>query len=328
MTSRERLAAYGAWAAVCFFWGTTYLAIRVGLESFPPTLFAGMRFLVAGTVLFLVMWRLRGARLPVGREWIDIALVGLALLGVGNGMVVWAEQWVSSGMAALLVATSPFWVAGLERMQPGGERVSAGALAGMLLGFCGIALLVAPEFFGTQVNWHFLLGVVAVQVACVSWTGGSVYAKRRGSGVQPMMNAGLQMLFAGAALTLVGTVLGEWGAFRVSPRSVGALAYLVVFGSIVAYGSYTYAIEKLPLSVVSTYSYINPVIAVILGWAVLSEPLGWRVGVAAFVILAGVALVKTSPRKLASGAARLLKRRRARSGENEQDVIPSATQSC
>lgn len=323
MTSREKLAAYGAWAAVCFFWGTTYLAIRLGLESFPPMLFAGMRFLIAGTILFLVMWRLRGARLPVGREWLDIAVVGLLLLGIGNGAVVWAEQWVSSGMAALLVATSPFWVAALERTQRGGERVGATALCGMLLGLGGIVLLVAPELFETRLDWRYLAGIVAVQIGCFTWTAGSIYSKRRPSGVSPMMSAALQMLCAGTALTLTGTVAGEWSAFQLSLPAAGALLYLVVFGSIVAYGSYIYAIEKLPLTVVSTYSYINPVIAVLLGWAVLSEPLNWRVGVAAGVILGGVALVKTSPKALASAW------RRWRSGRaGRAEPIGSATQSC
>ncbi len=298
LAGREKLAAYGAWAAVCFFWGTTYLGIRIGLESFPPMLFAGVRFLTAGVVLFLVMSRQRNVRLPVGREWFDLAIVGLLLLGIGNGIVVLAEQWISSGTAALLVATSPFWVAGLERTQKGGERVGLRALTGMLIGFAGLALLVAPQLFGTSVSGYFLLGVIGLQVGCLAWSVGSMYAKRRPSGVAPLMAAAVQMLYAGIALTLVGTFVGEWGAVRVSGRSLGALAYLIVFGSIVAYGSYTYAIQKLPLSLVTTYSYINPIIAVLLGWLVLSEPLGWRVLLAAATILCGVALVKTSPKEL------------------------------
>jgi drug/metabolite transporter (DMT)-like permease len=296
MTSRERLAAYGAWAAVCFFWGTTYLAIRVGLETLTPMLFAGVRFLIAGGVLFLVMRGQQNVRLPAGREWLDLGLVGLLLLGVGNGMVVWAEQYVSSGMAALLVATSPFWVAGLETLRKDGERVGAWSLAGMLIGFAGIALLVAPHVLGESAGVYTLWGVLALQVGCLAWTAGSVYAKGRPTGVHPLMGAAVQMLVAGAALTLLGTGLGEWGTISLSGRSLAALAYLIVFGSIVAYGAYTYAIQKLPLSVVSTYAYINPVIAVILGWLVLGEALDWRVWVAMTVILGGVVLVKAGPR--------------------------------
>ena len=293
MTGREKLLAYGSWAAVCVFWGTTYLAIRVGLETLTPMLFGGLRFLVAGTVLLAFM-RWRGARLPRGREWFEVSLVGLLLLGVGNGVVVWAEQWIPSGMAALLVATSPFWVAGAEMLVRDGERVGRTAVAGMLIGFGGLALLVAPQIFGATLDARYLLGVVALQIGCASWSGGSVYAKRHQTRVKPLMSAAVQMLVAGAALTLVGTVKGEWATFHFSPRTFGAFAYLVVFGSLVAYSAYTYAIQNLPLSLVSTYSYVNPVIAVLLGWLLLGEPMGWRVIGATVIILCGVALVKAA----------------------------------
>jgi drug/metabolite transporter (DMT)-like permease len=303
MARREKIAAYGAWAAVCFFWGTTYLAIRVGLETMPPMLFAGTRFLIAGTIVLAFMWGWKGARLPRGREWFDLSVVGLMLLGVGTGLVVWAEQWVPSGPAALLVATSPFWVAGLERARHDGERTGRRALLGMLTGFVGLVLLVAPGLFGASLNGHYVLGMLALQVACASWSAGSVYAKHHQTQVTPMMSAAVQMLVAGVALTLIGTVASEWSAVRFSARSLTAFAYLVVFGSIVAYGSYTYAIQKLPLSIVSTYSYINPLIAVLLGWLVLSEPLGWRVIAATSIILGGVALVKSAPKHLPIASA-------------------------
>lgn len=308
MTSREKFAAYAAWAAVCFFWGTTYLAIRIGLETFPPMLFAGLRFVIAGSVLYFIMARQRQARLPVGREWIDMSVVGLLLLGVGTGAVVWAEQSVTSGMAALLVATSPFWVTGLERFQKGGERVGMSALVGMLIGFGGLALLVAPDLFGAQLDGRFVMGILVIQLGCAAWSAGSVYAKHRPTGVSPLMSAAIQMLVAGVALSLVGTLAGEWSVVRVSGRSLGALLYLIVFGSIVAYSSYTYAMQKLPLSIVTTYSYINPVIAVLLGALVLGEPLGWRVVAAMLIILSGVALVKSSPKQLLA-ALRKAKRR-------------------
>ena len=302
---REKLGAYGAWAAVCFFWGTTYLAIAVGLESFQPTLFAGLRFVVAGGLLFFVMSRQRGARLPIGREWLDLGVIGLMLLGVGNGAVVWAEQWVPSGMAALLVATSPFWAAALERLQKDGERVGVRGLLGMAVGFGGLAMLVGPQLFGGALNGRYLLGVVIIQVGCFFWQAGSVYAKWRPTGVSPLMASAVQMLWAGLALTLAGTLAGEWSGMRFSARSAGALLYLIVFGSIVAYSAYMYAIQKLPLPLVSTYSYVNPLVALALGWLVLSEPLGWYEGGAALVILLGVALVKTSPKDLALLLARL-----------------------
>ena len=312
MKGREKFGAYGAWAAVCFFWGTTYLAIRVGLESFPPTLFAGLRFVVAGVVLFFVMARQRNARLPLGREWFDLGVVGLMLLGVGNGAVVWAEQWVPSGMAALLVATSPFWAAALARVQGDGERVGLRGLLGMAVGFGGLAMLIGPQLFGAELNGKYLLGVFIIQVGCFFWQAGSVYAKRRPTGVSPLMASSVQMLWAGVILTLVGTLAGEWGAMRFSARGAGALLYLVVFGSIVAYSAYMYAIQKLPLALVSTYSYVNPLVALVLGWLVLSEPLGWREGGAALVILLGVALVKTSPKEIAQLVSRLRHSREAK----------------
>jgi drug/metabolite transporter (DMT)-like permease len=309
--SREKFGAYGAWAAVCFFWGTTYLAIAVGLETMPPTLFAGLRFVIAGVALFLVMSRQRGARLPIGREWFDLGVIGLMLLGVGNGAVVWAEMWVPSGMAALLVATSPFWAAALERVQKDGERVGARGLLGMAIGFGGLALLVGPQLFGAELNGKYVLGVVIIQVGCFFWQAGSAYAKARPTGVSPLMAASVQMLWAGAALTLAGTLAGEWSAMSFSARSVGALVYLVVFGSIVAYSAYMYAIRVLPLPLVSTYSYVNPLVALALGWFVLSEPMGWRELGGALVILLGVALVKTSPKDLALLVARLRRGREA-----------------
>lgn len=322
---REKLGAYGAWAAVCFFWGTTYLAIAVGLESFQPTLFAGLRFIIAGGVLFFVMSRQQGARLPIGREWFDLGVVGLMLLGVGNGAVVWAEKWVPSGMAALLVATSPFWAAALERFQKGSERIGLRGLLGMAVGFGGLALLVGPQLFGTELNGKYVLGVVIIQVGCFFWQAGSAYAKLRPVGVSPLMASAIQMLWAGVVLTLVGTLVGEWSGMSFSARSAGALLYLVVFGSIVAYSAYMYAIQKLPLPLVSTYSYVNPLVALVLGWLILSEPLGWREVGAALVILFGVALVKTSPKDVAHLIARL---RRGRSASPRDDCQTRITRSA
>lgn len=301
MTGREKIGAYAAWLAVCFFWGTTYLAIRIGLETMPPMLFAGLRFLAAGSLLFplVYLWLRRrdgAVQLPRGREWIDLSVVALMLLGVGNGVVVWAEQWISSGLAALLVATGPFWVALLERIQPDGERAGKRAVAGMLVGFAGLMLLVAPDLMNANLGGYYLLGIVALQLGCASWSAGSVYAKHHPARVAPLLAAAVQMIVAGVALTLVGTLAGEWPRVQFNTRTLSAFLYLMFFGSIVAYGSFTYALQKLPLSLVSTYSYINPVIAVLLGWLLLAEPLGWRILLGTAVILGGVALVKTAPK--------------------------------
>jgi drug/metabolite transporter (DMT)-like permease len=321
ISSRENFKPLAAWAAVCFFWGTTYLAIRVGLETLPPVLFAGLRFLTAGALLFVIVRLWSGARLPKGREWFDQSVVGLSLLGLGNGLVVWAEQWVPSGPAALLVATSPFWVMGVERFLRQGERLHGRAVAGLLIGFGGLALLVAPNLYGTTAaGGTYLWGMLALQAACASWSIGSVYAKHHPTGVRPLMGAAIQMLIAGAAMTLLGAILGEWHEVHFSARSFGAFAYLIVFGSIVAYGSYTYAVQKLPLSLVSTYSYINPVIAVLLGWLVLGEALGWRVMTAMLIILCGVMLVKSGRGRL----SRKLAGRKSSLPEEERKVLRAA----
>jgi drug/metabolite transporter (DMT)-like permease len=295
----DKLAPYAAWLAVCVLWGTTYLAIRVGLETLQPMLFAGLRFLSAGLLLFGFARFIKRERLPQGREWLDLAIVGILLLVIGNGLVIWSEQWLTSGMAALLVATSPFWVAGFELLDRKGERLTLRALVGMLIGFGGLLLLVAPDLYGFAGGIQYLAGIIAVQIACAGWSGGSVYAKRRGLKVSPLMGSALQMLIAGVILTAGATARGEMSGLQFSGRSAAAFGYLVIFGSIIAFGCYTYAVQTLPLSLVSTYSYVNPVIAVLLGWVILSEPLGWRVIISTTIILAGVALVKTAPKRRA-----------------------------
>jgi drug/metabolite transporter (DMT)-like permease len=237
--------------------------------------------------------------MPQRREWLDLAIVGILLLVIGNGLVVWSEQWLTSGMAALLVATSPFWVAGFELLNRNGERLTFRSFLGMLIGFGGLLLLVAPDLYGFAGGMQYLVGIIAVQVACAGWSGGSVYAKGKGFKVSPLMGSALQMLIAGVILTAGATAKGELSGLYFSGRSAAAFAYLVVFGSIVAFGCYTYAVQTLPLSLVSTYSYVNPVIAVVLGWAILGEPLGWRVVLSTSIILAGVALVKTAPKRRA-----------------------------
>jgi drug/metabolite transporter (DMT)-like permease len=309
MTKRESSLAYGAWTAVCIFWGTTYLAIRIGLESLPPFLFSGLRFFAAGALLMgLLKAFKRDERLPQAREWARLWVIGTMVLGVSNGIVVWAEQWIPSGVVALLVAVAPFWFVGLERLADGGERVSVKNLIGILIGFGGLILLVAPSLTGATLDHRYLVGVVALQVGCLSWVGGSVWGKHHPSGVSPLMGAAAQMLAAGVMATLFGTLLNEWPRLHFTPRSAGAFVYLIFFGSIVGYGSYTYALQKLPTSFVSLYAYINPVIAVLLGWAVLRERLGWREIAAAAVILGGVAIVKSPDfrrRKSAEFRARL-----------------------
>ena len=283
-----------AWITVCLVWGTTYLAIRIALESIPPLLMAAMRYSAAGAILAFVL-RARGERLPDARAWPSLVLLGILLLGFGTGGVVWAEQTVPSGMTAVLVATSPFWLTGFDVMF-GGERLTARRWIGLLVGFGGIVALVWPELEVGPNRRAFLTGVVAAQIACIGWAIGSLYARRRGHGRARTENvlatAAFEMLFGGLALYAAAAVHGEYAALTFTPRTAMALGYLIVFGAVIGFAAYAYALKHLPVATTSLYAYVNPVIAVALGTVLLGEPFSARMGVAAAIVLTGMALVK------------------------------------
>jgi drug/metabolite transporter (DMT)-like permease len=302
MTRRAAVLAYGAWAAVCFFWGTTYLAIRVAVEELPPVLFAGSRFVVAGAVMFMIC-RALGHVAPRGRALLDQALVGLALVTVANGIVVWAEQYVPSGLTAVIVAMLPFWMAAIQAVLPRGERIGVRGLLGLVIGFAGLVVLVWPALAGAAVDTTTLVASLLLQVGCLSWAAGSIYSTRRVSGSSPLMNAAVQMLAGGAVTTIAGLAIGEGSAFVFSQRSFTAFAYLVVFGSLVGYGAYAYALAHLPSAFVSLYAYVNPVVAVALGWLLLDERVDARTIAATAMILGGVAIVKSPKRRPAKEPA-------------------------
>ena len=287
--------AYVAWAIVCVVWGTTYLAIRICLETVPPLLMGGLRFVTAGTVLMAIL-ALRGERLPGPAAWPSLAILGLCMLGFGNGGVVWAEQTVPSGLTAVLVATSPFWMVGLDALVPPREPLTPRRVLGLVVGFAGIVMLVWPEIrFGG--GRGFLIGVISAQIACVGWAVGSAYSRRRGHGEAKHENvlatAAFEMLFGGIGLLVAGLATHEASQLTFNARTASALAYLIVFGAIGGFTAYAYALKHLPVATVSLYAYINPVIAVVLGTLILKEPFNARMGVAAAVVLAGMMLVKT-----------------------------------
>ena len=293
---RDRALAYAAFAVVCIVWGTTYLAIRIAVRTIPPFLLTGIRFTIAGVVL-LVLARSRGERIPRARGVLaEVALVGLLLIGLGNFAVAWSEQWVPSGIAALLVATAPFWAALLERARPGGERLDVRRTIGMLIGFVGVAMLVTPRGAGGAFDRHFLIGAIAVQIGCMSWQYGTVRGKYNLTSVPPLMSSALQMLCGGIVLLFFGLVSGETSNFTATREGLAALAYLTIFGSILAYTSYVYAVTKIRTTNMALYAYINPLVAVILGWLILGERLTWVSIAAMCVILGGVALVQTGGR--------------------------------
>jgi drug/metabolite transporter (DMT)-like permease len=238
--------------------------------------------------------KIRGERIPTDtRTLANLALIGLLMVGVGNLAVVWAEQWVPSGLAALLVATAPFWMAIIELFRRSGERVSMRGGIGMFIGFVGVALLVSPGISGSW-SLNFVLGALAIQVGGACWQLGSAHAKYNLAHVPLMSSAALQMLFGGLIVTVAGLAIGEAPRFALNPRTLAAMIYLTIFGSIIAYSAYVFALAHLRTTVTALYAYVNPVVAVFLGWLVLSEPLTAKSIGAMVVILAGVALVQTA----------------------------------
>jgi drug/metabolite transporter (DMT)-like permease len=289
--------------SVCLIWGTTYLAIRVALETVPPALLGGLRYTIAGAVLALLLLA-RGERLPGRVHWRGLALLGFLMIGLGNGGVIWAEQWVPSGIAAVVVAASPFWMTGIEAVLPGGDRISSRALVGLMLGFAGILLLVWPDLRADgDLGRRFAVGVVALQIACVGWALGSSYSRRHAREENALSAAALQMIFGGVFMLIAATVRGEWSALTFTTRTAAAQLYLIVFGSLAGYSAYVYALKYLPISTVSLYAYVNPVIAVILGTLLLGEPFGWRVVGASAVVFSGIAVVRWSGRVRFGGRA-------------------------
>ena len=289
---RERKLALIAWFAVCLIWGTTYLGIRISLESMPPMLMGGLRWTAAGGALAIYM-AVRGERWPRGAALRDAVLLGFLMLVLGNGGVVWAELYVPSGLAAVIVASSPFWMAGVEAFRADGERMTLRKALGLAVGFCGIVLLVWPELArGGAGGRQFVLGVIALQIACLGWSVGSSYSKRHGRSENVFSATAAQMLAGGVMMLALGTARGEWSALSFTTRSTAAFVYLSTIGAIGGFVAYTYALRHLPVSLVSLYAYINPMIAVALGVAVLGEPFTSRMAIAAALVLGGVAIVR------------------------------------
>ena len=283
--------AYLAFVTVCVIWGTTYLGITVALETVPVLLVAGLRWMFAGVVMSALMLA-TGRGLPRPALWGPLLLLGFLMNVVGNGFVVYAQQYVASGLTAVLIATTPFWSALVERLLPNGERFSTRALTGLALGFIGIVVLVWPEMTnGGAGGRAFIGGVIAIQLACVGWVVGTSYARRHELGDNPFRSTALQMVFSGTMLLAAATWNGDWAHLSFTPRTIAAMIYLSIAGSLVAYSAYIYAIQHLPLSLVSLYAYINPIIAVTLGTLLLSEPFSTRIAVSAALVLVGTWIV-------------------------------------
>jgi drug/metabolite transporter (DMT)-like permease len=297
MSARERKLAYIAWITICVVWGTTYLAIRVALESLPVALLAGMRWTAAGLVLMLLLPAF-GEHIPPRRLWRSIAIVGFLMNVLGNGLLVWSQQYVASGLAAVVVAMVPFWSVIVEALSARGERLTRYTLAGVAAGFAGILVLVWPALtFGGPDGRMFVAGILAMQVGAIAWAIGTSYTKRNSLGATPLASSALQMVFSGTILMLIGTALGEWGQVAFTARTLTAMIYLTLAGSVVGYTAYVYALKYLPVSTVSLYAYVNPIIAVVLGSLVLSEPFSARILIAAALVFGGIAVVQMAPKR-------------------------------
>jgi drug/metabolite transporter (DMT)-like permease len=282
---------------VCFFWGTTYLAIRMSLETFPPILLVSLRYIIAGAITLGFAFA-KGLYLPRGRDLAAACFSGVLVLGVGNGALAISETMIASGLAGLIISMQPFWMVGFDALLPGGERLHAPTIGGMLLGLAGACLLVTPDLGPNAANHNLLTGFVVLQIAMAGWSFGSIYQLRKSGMAHPIVAGGVQQLAAG--LVLLPLALAIPGApLHWSARGVGAMVYLVCFGSLVGYSAYVYAMDRLPVAVVSIYPYINAIVAVWLGWLFYREPFGPREAVAMIVIFASVALVKRYSRHAA-----------------------------
>jgi drug/metabolite transporter (DMT)-like permease len=292
----RRLKVGLALASLYLIWGSTYLAIRIAIDTLPPFLMAGVRFLMAGGIL--VGWaRSRGADRPGAGLWKTATVSGILMFLVGNGSVVWAEQFVPSGLVALIVATVPLWIVlqdwGFGRGGPPGP----GVMFGILLGFSGVAILVSGSEIGRS-GPEQLLGGVFVLIGAGCWAAGSLVARYGAHPPSAAMGNGMQMVAGGVSLLVLGLVTGEAASFDPSSfslHSLAALLYLTVFGSLLGFSSYIWLLRNTTPAVASTYAYVNPVVALFLGWALAGEPLSVRTGLAAFVILSSVVLITARP---------------------------------
>ncbi len=273
-------------------WGATYLAIRVAVEEIPPLYLISGRYIISGAIL-LALAALGGARLPRGRELLYTALCGIICIGIGNGFLAIVEQWIPSGLSALFYTTCPFWMIGIDALLPHGKKPHRVSVTGLVLGVCGVIYLVWPAVHGEGITGRTVAGFLLLQVSGIGWTLGSLLQKRVRTQVPLFVSGAVQQFAAGLAVGVPAVIL-EKPPHTISLQSDLAVGYLVIFGSIVGFSSYIYALARLPVALVSIYLFVNPIVAVFLGWLLLREPFGYRELVSMAIIFAGIALVRWS----------------------------------
>lgn len=294
--NKKQFEIIGALLIVYILWGGTYLGMKIGIETIPPFLLAGARFLLAGTILY-VYAKIKGAKNPTIEDWKTSAIIGALLLLGGNGVVCWAEQTVPSGIAALLIATVPLWIMLLGFFGFMSEKVkhSFGSMFGVLLGLVGIAILVLPNSIsGGSSQAIDIVGLVAIILASLSWSFGSMYSRKASHHESALMSNGLQMISGGVMLLIMAFILGDFNDFNiqaVSSRSIIAFLYLVIFGSIIAYTAFVWLLKNAEPLWVSTYAFVNPIVAVFLGYLLAGEVLGLNSMISAVVIISSVVII-------------------------------------
>lgn len=282
--------------SVYIIWGSTYLAIRFAIETLPPFLMAGARFLLAGAILYMVR-RLRGDAKPSREEWRSAAWIGILLLVGGNGGVVWAEQQVPSGITALLVGTAPLWMILIDAIHPNGRRPGRWAIWGLVLGFVGISVLIGPFQTDQHEGNVDLFSAIVLILSSLSWAIGSLYSRQASLPPSPLLGTGMEMVSGGVGLILLGILTWEINQFTltsISTRSLLGWGYLIVFGSWIGLTSYTWLLRAAPTPWVSTYAYVNPVVAVFLGYLLAAEPLTVQTVIATVIVVGSVALTTLS----------------------------------
>lgn len=281
--------------ALYIVWGSTYLAIRFAVETIPPFFHAGVRFLVSGIIL-LAWQRAAGQPMPTRKQWISLAIIGNLLLLGGNGLVAWAEQTIPSGIAALMIGSIPMFLVIMEAFRPGGAKPHGWTILGLAVGFVGIFILISPsELIGGMTL--DTLGIVALILACVFWSFGSIYSKHADLPQSSLVSTGGEMLTGSIGLFIVSLVSGEltrWDPSGVTSRSVTGLVYLIFVGSLVGFVSYGWLLQNAPISLVATYAYVNPIVAVLLGNWLAAEPLEPRIWIAAGIIVGSVMFINRS----------------------------------
>lgn len=281
--------------AVCFFWGTTYLGFRLALDTLSPAVIVSARNLISGGII-LGICLLRGVALPRGRDLWLTAAYGILTIGVGNGTLAVAELWTPTGLASLFITTSPFWYVAVDALLPGGERLHGPTLLGLLVGSAGVLYLVAPSAQAALAGASLesgsgvVLGFLLLQLSSACWALGSLLQRNRKQATHPFVIAGVQQMATGLAVGVPALLLPGNAAW--TPQAIGATLYLAIFGGIVGYGCYMLALSRLPLAIVSIYTYVNPVVAVALAWLVYREPFGRREFAAMAVIFLGVWMVR------------------------------------